>query len=703
MPWILYPFLRYLLFLIAGILVSFWADFFVFQIYTSFLLLFSATVLVVIMFAGKARYYPTFFSVLLLFSIFVLGIYISQNRIELYGSLHFSKILDQENQDSILFQVSSQPKWKEKTVQFKADQICIRQNHEWRNRKGQIWVSLALSETSLQVKKGYTLVGLGRIKKIEPVNPFGLDLRTYYMSQNVYHRIFLPEDKFRVIDKTVSREWIDFDLWRQYIVSIFKKYMQESPREFAVVSALVIGERKDIDNDTNMAYARAGVTHILSVSGLHVGLISTVLGMIFLRGRNKRRIAPYLIVITLIWFYALISGGSASVLRSALMFSMFIVMQLMGRDKNMLNVIFSSAFLLLIFDPLLLCDIGFQLSYLALLGIVLYYEKISSLFSFNNYLFNEAWKITAVGIAAQLLTAPLCLYYFHQFPMLFWLSGLIVIPVSTIILYAGVLLILVHPLSWLSGLISKCIIALCYAMNAVVFAIDSLPFSVWEGLYPGLISTLCFYGCIGCFMHFILRFNRNSLKISLLFLIMIQVIASWKEIELNNQEFMIVPKTKDNLSLVFVQGRNGYLLRHSAPSNIFEEKYITDLSSRFSFGFHQKKLNLYQSELRSPDFSVSKNGFVFFREHSIVIPRDFLWKKNLILQNPIRVDYLVMYNVKGKVDLEKVEQMFRFHKIIIAGGNSKYSVQMLKNQASQVGCPLYDSNDGGIMVSFKLN
>jgi len=119
--------------------------------------------------------------------------------------------------------------------------------------------------------------------------------------------------------------------------------------------------------------------------------------------------------------------------------------------------------------------------------------------------------------------------------------------------------------------------------------------------------------------------------------------------------------------------------------------------------FIKKKLNLYQSELRSPDFSVSKNGFVFFREHSIVIPREFLWKKNLILQNPIRVDYLVMYNVKGKVDLEKVEQMFRFHKIIIAGGNSKYSVQMLKNQASQVGCPLYDSNDGGIMVSFKLN
>ena len=277
----------------------------------------------------------------------------------------------------------------------------------------------------------------------------------------------------------------------------------------AVCSALLIGFKDLLDAELISAYASSGALHVLCVSGLHVGLIFIILQYIIVIPENKQylRILKQMIILSVIWFYAFLTGLSPSILRSATMISIIIMAKFLKRDNYMLNTTLLSAFLLLCFNPFMLTEVGFQLSYLAVIGIVYLHQQLVILFYPTNRLLFHTWQLTSVSLCAQLITFPLGLLYFNQFPNLFLVSNLLVIPLATGIIWVAVGAMLLTMIPYMSVVVFyawKIPFALTWIMNRALLFAEQLPFSIVKGIYITVAETWIIYLIIALFIWFLL-------------------------------------------------------------------------------------------------------------------------------------------------------------------------------------------------------
>ncbi len=212
--------------------------------------------------------------------------------------------------------------------------------------------------------------------------------------------------------------------------------------ELGVLSALSVGDKTLLDKDLKNSYSSTGASHILAVSGLHVGVVFWVFTQLLSQIFRGERFA--------LWSYTFVTGLSPSVIRASIMLSMVSLASLLNRRAMVYNTVFASAFMMLLYSPNYLFDVGFQLSYVAVLSILVFQKPIYQAFVFRSKICDKAWSLLSVSFAAQLGTMPLTLYYFHQISNVFWLSGFIVIPLSTVIIYLSVFLWTIHWIPYLS-------------------------------------------------------------------------------------------------------------------------------------------------------------------------------------------------------------------------------------------------------------
>jgi competence protein ComEC len=313
-----------------------------------------------------------------------------------------------------------------------------------------------------------------------PLNPGEFDYRRYLEYHQVYHQQFIHPDQYRQI-ATAPPSYLRAVAMRaaKVVDGVFHQYVH-SKREYALASALVLGIKDDVDQQTKQAYANTGTTHIMAVSGLQVGLlfgaVTWLLGWLPGRRGATFRLVSALLGLGVIWSYAFLTGLSASVLRAAVMFTFIMVARASGRQTNMFNTLAVAAFCLLCYDPYLLCDVGFQLSFLAVISIVYLQPRIVALLDVRGYFLNrerpwqakstqrfwkatswlldKTWQATALSLAAQVATFPLGIFYFHQFPLSFLLSNLVAVPISSGAVYVGLGLLLLKGMVALVGVFS---------------------------------------------------------------------------------------------------------------------------------------------------------------------------------------------------------------------------------------------------------
>ncbi len=304
-------------------------------------------------------------------------------------------------------------------------------------------------------------------------------------------------------------------LWRRQLLEILKQRGMEG-REFGVAAALLLGYVDEIDSDLMKDYAATGVLHILSVSGMHVGMIFLVLEKLlsFLDRWRSGRIIKTLLSILLIWFYALITGLSPAVLRAAAMLSLVIVGKSLKRSPDTLNILAASFFFLLVWDPKLLMDMGFQLSYLAVVGIVLLYKPIYDRIVCTNWILDKVWSLISVSIAAQVITTPLSIFYFHQFPNYFLLANIFVVPFSNLIIYTGILTLILSGIPFLSMVLAKLLTWSVGFLNCSIHFIGSLPGSVTHGIFIEIQEMACIYGMLIMFCLFICLKRKRWRRLS---------------------------------------------------------------------------------------------------------------------------------------------------------------------------------------------
>jgi competence protein ComEC len=331
-----------------------------------------------------------------------------------------------------------------------------------------------------------------------PLNPGEFNYKRFLAYKGIYHQQYLRPDD-RAVLGNCAENWLTAQAYNvnEWADSVFTSHLGNG-QEFAIVKAMILGVRDGIDTDLQQAYSAAGAVHILSVSGLHVGVLFAAVSFVlaFLKRRKGGKFLFAGIMLGLLWFYALMTGFSAPVLRSAFMFSLILIGQTINRSNNPLNTLAASAFLILLFDPYALTTAGFQLSYLAVGGLILWHRPLYQRMTFRYRWADWLWKITAVSLVAQLLTFPLGVFYFHQFPTYFWLANPIVIPISSLVLILAMGLLAVGWIPYVGFLVGKALFWSMWLLNQCIIHTEKLPHSILKPLMATGWELLLLYAVI---------------------------------------------------------------------------------------------------------------------------------------------------------------------------------------------------------------
>jgi competence protein ComEC len=354
-----------------------------------------------------------------------------------------------------------------------------------------------------------------------PANPGEFNYREYLARQGIYLSTYLKKGQWVTSKVPAGLNIHRFaeNLRRQLLAGLEDHGIRG--RHYGIASALLLGEDSHLDRDVRDVYARAGAMHILCVSGLHVGVIFLVMSYMlgFLkRSRPGKMIMPVLLMGG-IWSYALVTGLAPPVIRASCMISFFIVGNTLGKNRNVFNTLAASALLMLMIHPLLLYDAGFQLSYAAVTGIISLQRPVDRLFYSRFILPGKIWSISAVSIAAQLGTLPVVLYYFHRFPLYGLLTNLVVIPLSSLIIYSGLIFFLMPAGTAAASAAAWVLNRLLGLMDGGVAFVESLPGGLIEDIYTDLTMALMIALILAGFSAYLLRRN-NVLLITTLFVVL---------------------------------------------------------------------------------------------------------------------------------------------------------------------------------------
>ncbi len=399
-----------------------------------------------------------------------------------------------------------------------------------------------------------------------PANPFEFNYREYLGRKRIFHTAYLKKGEWYVCLLRDSPEMIEqAGIYRNRLLEKLR-LSGISDKHFGISSALLLGEDRYLADDIRDIYSRAGAMHILCVSGLHVGVIFLVLGVLFSflrKSKFGKIILPFLLMGG-IWCYALVTGLAPPVVRASCMISFIIIGNALMRQKNVYNTLSASALLMLILDPYLLFGAGFQLSYSAVLGIVSLQKPISNWFYFRYRLPAWMWSITSVSIAAQLGTLPVVLFYFHQFPLYGLITNLIVIPLSSLVIYAGFLLLLMPaaslPADGAAFLLSK----LVWIMDTGVGFVESLPGGLLGGIRFDLFMALMLTGMIVFFAAFLISRLRAYFFMGLFLLLGFSLYRGADKLRLSRQEELLVYAVNGHTAVGIVQGRKLSFIADSA-------------------------------------------------------------------------------------------------------------------------------------------
>lgn len=393
-------------------------------------------------------------------------------------------------------------------------------------------------------------------------NPGGFDYRHYLLTQGITMQLYLKGADYLILP--VRRKAFfssKMEMLRDWVLSVFRRYIHD-PEERGMAEALLIGYKDDLDRDLVRTYSNTGVVHIIAISGLHLGLIYGLL-VLLCRPIQKVKWLRALVIITGLWSFSILAGAQPSVLRSALMFTFIVFAELASRRSTAINSLFCSAFILLCIDPWWLWDAGFLLSYAAVLSIMLYQRVIANLLYIRNKLSDFIWQLNSVTLAAQLLTIPVTIFYFHQFPVYFLLTNLLAVPVSSLIVLAEIVLLAVSGIPLLGSWMGTLISALIRIMNTWVTHLSWMPFASWTGLQISLTQSVCLLLMIVLLARWLMEQEQRSLYGALLSCSLLIALRSFSFNQAIQQQMLIVYNNNKRTVVEFVHGRDAYY--HGPP------------------------------------------------------------------------------------------------------------------------------------------
>jgi len=544
--------------------------------------------------------------------------------------------------------------------------------------KGKSWVYFSKDSNALNLNYGDVVLLKNNLSLIEPPkNPDQFNLKKFLAYHNIYHQAYFEsEDWERTGIQEQNAFYATIYNIRNKVLSWLKAHIDRE-KEFGVAAALLVGYKAAINDKLRQSYASTGAMHVLAVSGLHVGILYLLLSR-FLSSFGKLGLPEWgqaIVIIGFLWFYAFLTGLSPSVFRAATMFTFVTIGQNMKRITNIYGSIITSLFVLLLINPFLITQVGFQLSYAAVIGIVFLQPKIYSLIPEPRFwLPRQLWSLTAVSLAAQIATFPLGIFYFNQFPTYFFISNLMVIPAAATILYTGIAFILIQALGLLmiGNLLGQLLNLILWCLNQMIFRVENLPNSLIEGLYLTTPQLALLYGFI-----FTLVFSLAFRQKRLLFAGLICFISLWSLIAIEKVKDYQTPQLTfhhvSGSSLVsFVHGSSGFYLGDQKILKNQEQLKFNSYRYFWEQGINPKEAPKYAWDSITKahvvdDIIKIDKPFIIFKDQKILwVDENFHLPKAKHLNQKFNIDYLILSH-GPEFKPKKLKKVCDFETLIIDG------------------------------------
>ena len=660
--------------IIIGILI---ANYFSISLYISavvFIVLFLFATAFLFLYKSKLKEQTSLFTATILLTFISLGTLSFNIHNPKNNTLHYSHTITNALPKTVVYTIKKRLKPNKYYSRYYVEILKV----NTKTTKGTALLQLKKKDSTLQFKVDaiYTTSALF-IPIHVSANPNQFNYKDYLEKQGVYYQFYSSTENSILIDSTIQ----SLNGYAAKLRNTINKRLEEhhfSKEELAIINALLLGQRQDITKSVYNSYTNAGAIHILAVSGLHIGIILLILNLLFkpIERLKNGKIIKTIIIVLLLWSYAFIAGATASIIRATTMFSIVAVAINLKRITNIYNTLITSIFIILLFKPLFLFDVGFQLSYSAVFAIVAFQPLIAKLWISKSKIVNFFWQTFSVTLAAQFGVLPVSLYYFHQFPSLFWLSNLVVIPALGFILGFGILVILLALLNCLPN---------CFGI-AFSFIIRKLTeFLNW----------------VSSFEEFLIRdisFNILNLVTSIILVIAIYMI--WNRFKAKNLVFVLIALIGLQSSLIHVNWKHkssNLVIFHKTKQTLIGLKNNNNLKLYTSYSIKQ---NTITTSYKVANFIKSTTtdsipNLIHFKNKSLLIIDSLSVYKNL----NFKPDY-VLLRESPKLNLNRLIETLQPQKIIADGSNYKSYISKWKETCKHKKGLFHSTEKGAFILKY---
>jgi competence protein ComEC len=532
----------------------------------------------------------------------------------------------------------------------------------------------------LQIGANFQIKG-AVFKHKSSINPDQFDYGKYLANKSILSQMYADSYEIK-IGKTIDKDiWYYSDFLRNKILNNLKR-SKFSTDELNVVAALILGQQQDISQDILRDYQFAGAIHILSVSGLHVGFILLFITFL-LKPLPKNKLGNTIRLISIIgslWGFAILAGLSPSVVRSVTMFSFVAFGMFLKRSTNIYHTLMVSILLILLFEPSFLFDVGFQLSYVALFFIFWLQPLLASLWVPKTKIANYFWEILTVSFAAQIGAFPLSIYYFHQFPGLFFVTNVIIIPFLSVIMALGVFVMVLAAFDYVPELPSKVLEWSIYLLNKIINWVASFEQFIIKDISFNWQLLLTLYFLIVIVIIWFKRPNFKKLSFALLAILLFQstyFVTRWNNQQQN--EWIVFNVKKNTLITERIGEGVTTFCNDSIQKEVTNNPTLKSyLVANFSAITTSKKL---------------QNLYYFKNKKILIIDSLGVYRKEM------KPDIIVIIQ-SPKLNLDRLLQMYKPEMIVADASNFKTYIKVWEATCRKEKIPFHATGEKGF---FRLN
>ena len=659
---------HFLLFLIAGICCQFYTD------YWNYGIVISACILIFLSLTAYWQRKTLFFVFITWITFFLTGMILVYENDATNHTNYFEKHL--KNTSKVILAIDKVLKPGNYHHKYVADVVQL----DSKKTTGHVLLNIEKDSTSLLFHTGDLVFLKNKFQDIKSsLNPHQFNYKHYLKKQGINQQVYITHQEILLLDESKVSLLRFIDAFRVKIQKSLRRY-HFTDDELAVMNALLLGQRQEISKQLSDNYSKAGAIHILAVSGLHVGVILLILSFILkpLERVNNGKLIKLVLVILSLWFFAILAGLSASVIRAVTMFSAIALGQFFNKRNAVEHSLIFSMFIILLWKPLFLFDVGFQLSYTAVFGIIWIQPVLYQLWKPNFFIVDKGWQLITVSVAAQLGVLPISLFYFHQFPGLFFISNLIIIPFLGVILGLGLVVLVLSYMSilplFLEGFYGD-VISILNKVVAFVARQESFLFS--EISFSALKMIFSYLLIISGFQLF-LKLNTKRCFLFFGSILAFQCVLILEKYTIaQKSEFIVFHKSKN--SIIGIRKGSSFELYHSMDS--------LQISS-------QKLLINYKvgENISSQNYHKLSNLMYYDKQVVLIIDKDGLYDIKE-LNNPI-----VLLRQSPKINLQRLVKKLKPAIIIADGSNYKSYIENWKTTCKNFKIPFWTTYNQGAYI-----